>query len=241
MWTGQVGRRPSVVRRLDALAGPFTPTADCGRVREPARHRPTSGRGPGGSHEGEQVNADGHDGSDVREEMLRCLDALYGYAMALTHNPTEAEDLVQDTYMQATLNCEKLRRDSNVKAWMFTIMRNRWLKQLRHAKNGPDFVALDDTSAERWMADTDHEPGHLCERIWEREEIRTALKQLPVRQREIILLRDIEGFSYREMAEMLDCPLGTIMSRLARARDRFRTLLVIRRHDDWSRTVSNRN
>ena len=64
--------------------------------------------------------------------MLGCLDGLYGYAMALTHDPTEAEDLVQETYMRAALHCEKLRPDSNVKAWMFTIMRNRWFKQLRH-------------------------------------------------------------------------------------------------------------
>ena len=186
------------------------------------------------------MNADGRTGTDVRDEMLRCLDALHGYAIALTRDPTEAEDLVQDTYMQSTLHCGRLRPRSNVKAWMFTIMRNRWLKQLRHAKRRPEFVALDDMSAERWMADSDQEPGYLCERIWEREEIRTALAQLPFVQREIILLRDIEGFSYKEMAEMLDCPLGTIMSRLARARDRFRTLLVIRRHDAWSKSVSNR-
>ena len=187
-----------------------------------------------------QVNADGGNGADVRDEMLRCLDGLYGYAMTLTHDPTEAEDLVQDTYMQSTLHCERLRPGSNVKAWMFTIMRNRWLKKVRHAKCGPEFVALDDTAAERWMVDSDQDPGRLYERIWEREEIRAALKQLPVGQREIILLRDIEGFSYKEMAEMLACPLGTIMSRLARARDRFRTLLAIRRQDGWSQPASNR-
>lgn len=184
------------------------------------------------------MSADGDDGIDVHEDMLGCLDGLYGYAMALTHDPTEAEDLVQETYMRAALHCEKLRPDSNVKAWMFTIMRNRWFKQLRRENSGPEFVTLDDTAAEGWMADSDHEPGHLCERIWERDEIRTALKQLPVAQREIIMLRDIEGFSYRELAEMLGCPIGTIMSRLARARARFRTLLVIRRHDGWSQRVS---
>ena len=187
------------------------------------------------------MSPDGESGADVREDMLRCLDALYGYGMALTRDPTETEDLVQDTYMQATLHCEKLRRDSNVKGWMFTIMRNRWLKQLRHAACGPVFVALDDMVMERWMVDSDQEPGHLCERIWEREEIRIALRQLPVGQREIILLRDIEGFSYREMAEMLNCPLGTIMSRLARARARFKVLLVNRQHDHWSQTFSSRN
>ena len=87
------------------------------------------------------MSLDGPSRTDVHEDMLRCLDALYGYGMALTHDPTEAEDLVQETYMQATLHCEKLRRDSNVKAWMFTIMRNRWLKQLRRATCGPEFVA----------------------------------------------------------------------------------------------------
>ena len=171
--------------------------------------------------------------------MLRCLDGLYGYAMTLTHDPTEAEDLVQETYMRAALHCEKLGPDSNVKAWMFTIMRNRWFKQLRHRNSGPEFLALDDAAAEGWMADSEHEPSHLCERIWERDEIRTALRELPVAQREIIVLRDIEGFSYRELAELLGCPMGTIMSRLSRARARFRALLLIRRHDGWSQTVSN--
>ena len=180
-------------------------------------------------------------GADVREALLGFLDALYGYGMALTRNATEAEDLVQDTYMQAALHCHGLRRDSNVKAWMFTIMRNRWLKQLRHEACGPEFVALDDATAERWLLDFDQEPGRLCERIWERDEIRTALGELPVRQREIILLRDIEGFSYKEMADMLDCPVGTIMSRLARARSRCKELLVSRRRDYgvetmWGRT-----
>ena len=101
--------------------------------------------------------------------------------------------------------------------------------------------ALDDVVLERWMIDSDQEPGHLCERIWEREEIRIALKQLPVGQREIILLRDIEGFSYKEMAEMVNCPIGTIMSRLSRARARFKVLLMKRQHDHWSQTFPSRN
>ena len=184
------------------------------------------------------MSPDGRRRTEVQEDMLRCLDALYGYGMALTHDTADAEDLVQETYMQATLHCAKLRRDSNVKAWLFTIMRNRWLKHLRHENCGPQFVALDESMVERWTLDTDQEPGHLCERIWEREEIRTALKQLPFRQREIILLRDIEGFSYKELAEMLNCPIGTIMSRLARARAKFKELLMNRRHDEWSRTIS---
>ena len=75
------------------------------------------------------MGPDGANGTDVRETLLSFLDALYGYGLTLTRNATETEDLVQDTYMQAALHCENLRRDSNIKAWMFTIMRNRWLKQ----------------------------------------------------------------------------------------------------------------
>ena len=220
----------------DARGDPFA-RADGRRTEVPRGVRPQRG-GTGGHGERMHVGAHGHDGIDVQEDMLGCLDGLFGYAMTLTRDPTEAEDLVQETYMRAALHREKLRPDSNVKAWMFTIMRNRWFKQLRHESCGPEFVALDDTAAQGWLADSDHEPGHLCERIWERDEIRTALKQLPVAQREIIVLRDIEGFSYRELAEMLSCPMGTIMSRLARARVRFRALLVNRRQDGWSRTIS---
>jgi len=186
-----------------------------------------------------RVSLNGRSASDIQEEMLRCLDALYGYAMVLTRNATEAEDLVQETYVQATRYGEKIRSDSNVKAWMFTIMRNRWLKQLRHANLRPELVALDDPAAEHWMMDSEQEPGHLYERLWEREEIRVALKQMPHRQREIILLRDIEGFSYRELAEILECPVGTVMSRLSRARGKFKEILVRRRNGDRSPAISS--
>ena len=184
------------------------------------------------------MGPDGANGTDVRETLLSFLDALYGYGLTLTRNATETEDLVQDTYMQAALHCEDLRRDSNIKAWMFTIMRNRWLKKLRHEACGPKFVALDDAAAERWLLDSEQEPGRLCERIWEREEIRTALSELPVRHREIILLRDIEGFSYKEMADLLACPVGTIMSRLFRARARFRELLLNRWDEYGTETMT---
>ena len=190
--------------------------------------------------EGGTVGLDGKNGTDVRETLLSFLDALYGYGIALTRNATETEDLVQDTYMQATLHCEGLRQDSNIKAWMFTIMRNRWLKQLRREASGPEFVALDDAAAERWLLDSDMEPGRLCERLWEREEIRAALRELPVSQREIILLRDIEGFSYKEMADLLDCPVGTIMSRLSRARARFKKLLLHRWSEYGAETMAGR-
>ena len=74
-------------------------------------------------------------------------------------------------------------------------------------------------------------------RIWEREEIRTALERLPVVHREVIVLCDIEGFSYKEMAELLDCPVGTIMSRLARARAKLKRVLVARQQSALQRSI----
>ncbi len=165
-----------------------------------------------------------------REELLSHLDGLFGYAMTLSNDRTAAEDLVQETYAQATTHIERLREDSNLKGWLFTIMRNLWLKQLRHSRSGPEFVALDDVNSSRWAFDNSDDPEVLYVRIWEREEIRTALERLPVAHREVIILCDIEGFSYKEMAELLDCPVGTIMSRLARARAKLKRVIASRQN-----------
>ena len=159
---------------------------------------------------------------------LEHLDALYGFAMVLTHSQSEAEDLVQETYAHAARHCEQFRPHSNLKGWLFTIMRNIWLQQLRHMRTGPEFIALDDDNVERWLSDVSDDPQTLYVRIWEREEIRAALRSMPAACREMIVLRDIEGFSYKEIAVMLDCPLGTIMSRLARARAKLKRLLRAR-------------
>ncbi len=165
-----------------------------------------------------------------QEALLSHLEGLYGYAMTLSHDRTAAEDLVQETYTRATVHIDGLREDSNLKGWLFTIMRNLWLKELRHVRSGPEFVALDDVNTVQWAFDTSDNPEVLYLRIWEREEIRTALKCLPVAHREVIVLCDIEGFSYKEIAELLDCPLGTIMSRLARARAKLKRVIVARQN-----------
>lgn len=175
--------------------------------------------------------------TDWQEGMLRCLDGLYGYAMTLTRDPTKAEDLVQETYTQAAPHVGELEEGSNLKGWLFTIMRNLWLKELRHARRGPEFVAFDDDSIAGRVFDATDDPEILYERIWEREEIRLALEHLPNNHCEIIVLRDIEGFSYKELAELLDCPVGTIMSRLARARANLKRLLLARQSSSWKRAM----
>lgn len=174
------------------------------------------------------MNEDNRSTSTWQNAALSHLDALYGFAMTLTRNPNEAEDLVQETFMQAVPHFAQLKPDSNLKAWLFTIMRNTWLKQLRHQRSGPDFVVLEENDFERQAIDPD-DPQSLTIRIWEREEIRLALEQLPNSSREIIVLCDIEGLSYKEMADILDCPVGTIMSRLARARAKLKAVLLGRR------------
>ncbi|HNH84497.1 MAG TPA: RNA polymerase sigma factor, partial [Acidobacteriota bacterium] len=88
------------------------------------------------------MSSDPLQASQFSQSALEHLDALYGFAMALTHNQTEAEDLVQETYLRAARAFGRLLPDSNLKSWLFAIMRNIWLNQIRHDQSGPQFVEL---------------------------------------------------------------------------------------------------
>ncbi|HBB98359.1 MAG TPA: RNA polymerase subunit sigma-24 [Blastocatellia bacterium] len=159
---------------------------------------------------------------------LEHLDSLYGYALILTRDQTAAEDLVQETYLRAVRAFGQLTPNSNLKGWLFVIMRNAWLNQLRHNRSGPRFVELDDENVESvYQNDRVNEDPHVVYlRKLEREQIRVAIADLPELYREIIVLRDLEGFSYQEIATMLSCPAGTVMSRLGRARAKLKRALV---------------
>jgi RNA polymerase sigma-70 factor (ECF subfamily) len=158
---------------------------------------------------------------------LEHLDALYGFAMMLTRDQTEAEDLVQETYLRAVRAFGQLMPDSNLKGYLFAIMRNIRLNQLRHVRSGPRFIELDgeQTDLDRWPDSVAPDPYNTLVRKTEREQIRTAINSLSLPHREVIMLRDIEGFSYQQIAEILGCPAGTVMSRLGRAREKLRLLL----------------
>lgn len=158
---------------------------------------------------------------------LEHLDALYGFAMVLTRDRAEAEDLVQETYLRAVRAFGSLMPDSNLKSWLFAIMRNIWLNQLRHIRSGPQFVELDaeEGSRAQWLDRVSNDPHALYVSKLEREEVRAAIERLPHLYREIIVLRDLEGFSYQQIASILECPAGTVMSRLGRAREKLRRLL----------------
>jgi RNA polymerase sigma-70 factor, ECF subfamily len=153
-------------------------------------------------------------------------DGLYGYAMVLSRDRTEAEDLVQETCVRAIQATYSLRPGSNVKSWLFTILRNIWLNRLRGRRTAPKMVELDDNenTAQTAVAATKDPQALYISKI-ERELVREAIQQLSEEFREIIVLREYEDLSYQEIANILGCPAGTVMSRLGRARSKLRSLL----------------
>ena len=154
------------------------------------------------------------------------LDGLYSYALVLTRNHAEAEDLVQETYVRAIPAMGRLRVGGNTKGWLFTILRNVWLNQLGKWRNGPQMIEMDVGDG---VADSIVEPSEDSHDLYvskpEAEQVRAAIQKLPEEFREIILLREYEDLSYQEIANVLDCPIGTVMSRLGRARAKLRVLL----------------
>jgi RNA polymerase sigma-70 factor (ECF subfamily) len=153
--------------------------------------------------------------------LLSHIDALYRYGMVLSCNAAVASDLVQETYVRALNFRNKLRGDNNIKSWMFTILRNIWLNLLRRERSSPRLTERD------WElpGGLQDDPHQKLMRKVETEWVREAIRQLPDDFREVIFLREYEDLSYREIAELVGCPVGTVMSRLARARAQLRNLL----------------
>jgi RNA polymerase sigma-70 factor (ECF subfamily) len=161
--------------------------------------------------------------SQVLDEVF---DGLYGYAMVLSRDRTEAEDLVQETCVRAIKAIESLQPGSNAKSWLFTILRNIWLNQMRQRRAAPKMVELDvDESTAETAVEPSKDPHALYVSKVERELVREAIQQLSEELREIIVLREYGELSYQEIASVLGCPAGTVMSRLGRARSKLRSLL----------------
>jgi len=157
-------------------------------------------------------------------EFSEYLDGLFGYALVLSHNYAEAEDSVQETCLRALRAIDGLREQSNVKGWLFTILRNIWLNRMRRTRSVQ--IELDaDTNGVIDPADAAQDPHAAYASGVEQGRVRAAIQQLPLAFREVVLLREYEELSYQEIAALLDCPPGTVMSRLARARAKLRELL----------------
>lgn len=146
--------------------------------------------------------------------------------MVLTRNRTEAEDLVQETYVRALEAAGRLRANSNIKGWLFTILRNLWLNELRKRRSSPTFVEVDGDDGSADTLAGNHKDAH---EIFVSSEhavaVQSAINDLPWEFREILILREFQELSYQEIASVLGCPAGTVMSRLGRARAKLRTLL----------------
>ena len=161
------------------------------------------------------------------EVALQHLDALYRYAMSLTHNEAESEDLVQETYLRALRASERLRPESNVKSWLFKILRNARLNEVqRPAFSLRNFGFDEDLSATaQSLSSSADDPYISFVSAMKQADVRRAIETLPTAHREIIVLREFEDLSYGEIAQILNCRPGTVMSRLARAREKLRQVL----------------
>src|SRR5215467_12870645 len=166
------------------------------------------------------------DQAQFAELAMEHMGSLYSAAMRMTRNPADAEDLVQETYLKAYRAFESFQEGTNLKAWLYRILTNTFINSYRSRKRRPEQTELDDVEdlylyrrlggleavaagrgAEEEVLD------HFTE-----AEVKEAVEALPEQFRMAVLLADVEGFSYKEIAEILDVPIGTVMSRLHRGR-----------------------
>lgn len=169
--------------------------------------------------------------SRFERDAMPLLDQLYSAAMRLTHNPQDAEDLVQDTFAKAYASFHQYQDGTNLKAWMYRILTNTFINSYRKKQREPlqsDADGVEDWQLVRAEAHTsrglrsaetealDHLPD---------SDVKKALQELPSDFRMAVYLADVEGFAYKEIAEIMDTPIGTVMSRLNRGRSMLRTLL----------------
>lgn len=160
-----------------------------------------------------------------QEDVAPLLDSLYGGALRMTRNPADAEDLVQETMLRAYRSFDRFEPGTNLKAWLFRIMTNAYINSYRKKQREPQKVStaeIEDFDLYQELKNHDREFSETPESLILDELVDTdilqAIEDLPDQFRLAVVLSDVEGFSYAEMAEIMDVPLGTVMSRLHRGR-----------------------
>ncbi|MFN2632560.1 MAG: sigma-70 family RNA polymerase sigma factor [Thermoanaerobaculia bacterium] len=161
---------------------------------------------------------------DFDSLVMPYLDSLYNTAYRMTRSAEDAEDLVQETYFKAYKYYDKFEEGTNLKAWLFKILKNTFINNYRKKKLEPrsvDFAEIEDSFeriVRRDNADQAADPESEYFNGVMDEDVKKALESLPYDYRMVVLLADLEDFSYKEIADILDCPVGTVMSRLYRGR-----------------------
>lgn len=174
---------------------------------------------------------------DFEQQLTDVLDRLYATALRMTRHQADAEDLVSDAVAKALKNRDRLKDPASFRGWIFRILTNTFISNCRKQKNCPEigFTETDSESEEDfWLFDRLHQPlllfwGNNPEQEFLnnvlREDLAKALDKLKDEYRIVVLLADVEGFSYQEIAAILEIPVGTVRSRLARARSRLQKSL----------------
>lgn len=171
--------------------------------------------------------------SQLEQDAIAHIDALYRTALRMTRSSSDAEDLVQETYLRAFRSLHQFAEGTNLRAWLFRIMTNTYINDYRKRQRRPTNTSLDDIE-DFYLYDhlvdsvvqpqSDNPEEEVLERLTTAN-ITDAIDELPEEFRQVVTLADVEGFSYREIADVLQIPVGTVMSRLFRARRRLRKVL----------------
>ncbi|MCB0884522.1 MAG: sigma-70 family RNA polymerase sigma factor [Propionibacteriaceae bacterium] len=178
-----------------------------------------------------EVESEDERAARFERDAMGYLDQLYGAALRMTRNPADAEDVVQETYAKAFSSFEQFTPGTNLKAWLYRILTNTYINSYRKSQRQPQTSGSADVEDWQLARAASHTSGGLPSA--EREAldrmsdpvVTEALDSLSPDFREVVLLADVEGFSYKEIAEIMGTPIGTVMSRLNRARGQLRTKL----------------
>ncbi|MFM8774758.1 MAG: sigma-70 family RNA polymerase sigma factor [Actinomycetota bacterium] len=177
------------------------------------------------------VETDEERAARFERDALPYLDQLYGAALRMTRNPADAEDLVQDTFVKAFAAFESFTEGTNLKAWLFRILTNAFINTYRKKQRQPRQTGTDELDDWQMQHTQAFVTGQLRSAEAEALDrlpnavINDALAEVPEDFRVAVYLADVEGFSYKEIAEIMGTPVGTVMSRLHRGRKILRTLL----------------
>ncbi|MCH8019299.1 sigma-70 family RNA polymerase sigma factor [candidate division KSB1 bacterium] len=169
-------------------------------------------------------------GNEFQALAFEHVDSLYNTALRMTKNALDAEDLLQDVYLRAFRFFHRFEKGTNFKAWIFKILTNTYINQYRKKINKPYHVDLEKIKynydiKEATAQTSAQESERLDYETLFDDEIKNALQQIPDEFRVVVLLADVESFSYKEVAKIIGCPIGTVMSRLSRGRKQLQNYL----------------